>query len=139
MGILSSSVRAHVAFGGGRPAETLQWLDDANWPLGADLFESEGYDRWLRAEALEAIGRREDALAWYGTLGERSAMEVAYLAPAAYRMAELNDALGQRSEAKRHYQRVMTLWSGADPALQQYVQRASRHLVTERVSRAPGD
>ena len=116
----------HVAEG--HPTETLQWLDRAGWPRGADLFESEAYDRWLRAEALEAIGRREDALAWYGTMGERSAMEVAYLVPAAYRMAELNYALGHGSEAKRHYERVTALWSGADAELREYVERAPSRL-----------
>jgi tetratricopeptide (TPR) repeat protein len=127
--MLSSSVRAHVAFAEGRPTESLQWLDRANWPLGADLFESEAYDRWLRAEALEASGRREEALAWYGTMGERSAMEVAYLAPAAYRIGELNAALGHMSEAQRHYRRVTALWSGADAELREYVDRASSRLA----------
>jgi tetratricopeptide (TPR) repeat protein len=97
--------------------------------MGADLFESEAYDRWLRAEALEAIGRKEEAIRWYATIGERSAIEIALLAPAASRLAELNDDLGRDAEALRHYLRLTALWRAADPELRSTVERASARLA----------
>ena len=45
--------------------------------------------RFIRAEALRQLGRDEEALGWYGTLGEKYGTEFVYLAPALLRQAEI--------------------------------------------------
>lgn len=86
---LAASVRAHVAAARGDSARALALLDQAGWPRVASRFEAEAADRFLRARLLEAAGREEEALAWYGTIAQRAAYELVYLAPARRRRAEI--------------------------------------------------
>jgi tetratricopeptide (TPR) repeat protein len=126
---LARSIRAHVAAVGGRDRKALADLDAAEWEAAAPVFDSEAYDRYFRAELLERVGREDEALGWYGSIAERAAYELVYLAPAHRRQAEIYARRGQRDLAVQHYRRFIELWSEADPELQPAVAEARRRLA----------
>jgi tetratricopeptide (TPR) repeat protein len=126
---LAQSIRAHVAAAGGRDAEALGDIETAGWEAAASVFVSEAYDRYFRGELLQRLARDDEALGWYGSIAERAAYELVYLAPAHRRQAEIYARRGQRDLAARHYRRFIELWSGADPELQPAVAEARRRLA----------
>jgi len=75
---------------------------------------SHGYERWLRAEALEASGRRDEALAWYQTFESWPMADVVFLAPSLLRRGRLFEMAGQRDSARVAYTRALELWSASD-------------------------
>jgi tetratricopeptide (TPR) repeat protein len=126
---ISCEARARVAAAGGRTREALAHLEAAGWEAAASVFVSEAYDRYFRAELLQRLGREDDALGWYGSIAERAAYELVYLAPAHLRQAEIYAQRGQPSLAARHYRRFIELWSEADPELQPAVGEARSRLA----------
>lgn len=130
--VLARSVRASAAYHAGRAAEALAILEGTPWPTVAPLFEAEARDRFLRAEALHALGRCEEALGWYRSIAERAAYELVYLAPAELRQAEIRDRRGERALAARHHARFAELWASADAPLQPRVAEARRRLAELR-------
>jgi tetratricopeptide (TPR) repeat protein len=126
---LAESVRAHLAEAAGRNAEALAHLEKAGWEAAASVFVSEAYDRFCRAELLEVVGREDEALGWYGSIAERAAYELVYLAPAHLRQAGIYDKRGDRSQAAQHYRRFIELWKDADPELQPAVEAARERLA----------
>jgi serine/threonine-protein kinase len=125
---LAQSIRAHVAAAGGRDAEALGDIETAGWEAAASVFVSEAYDRYFRAELLQRLARTDEALGWYGSIAERAAYELVYLAPSHRRQAEIYVLRGQRDSAAVHYRRFIELWSGADPELQPAVSEARRRV-----------
>lgn len=55
-------------------ARTDLWFQNAV----ASPFHAGGYERWVRAELLEATGREREAAAWWGAIAERSPYEVVF-------------------------------------------------------------
>ena len=127
--VFESSVLARLAAEGGRPAEALAELEDADWPSVAAVTAAEALDRFLRAELLVRVGREREALAWYSSIAERSAYELVYLAPAHRRQAEIWERLGDTAQAARHYAAFVDLWREADPSLQPMVVEARARLA----------
>jgi tetratricopeptide (TPR) repeat protein len=127
---LAQSIRAHVAAAGNRDADALHLLETAGWEAAASVFVSEACDRYFRAELLERLGREDEALGWYGSIAERAAYELVYLAPAELRQAEIYDRRGDRAHSVQHYRRFIQLWKDADPELQPEVAAARNRLVT---------
>jgi DNA-binding SARP family transcriptional activator len=87
-------LRARLARAEGKPAEALALLERSRPELWFQLtvaspFFSLASQRFLRAELLEEVGRREEAAAWYGAIAERSPYEVIYAAPARARVRAL--------------------------------------------------
>jgi tetratricopeptide (TPR) repeat protein len=111
---LAQSIRAHVAAAGGRFAEALSLLEGAGWEAAAPVFVSEAYDRFFRAELLEKLGREDEALGWYGSIAERAAYELVYLAPSVRHEAEIAERRGQPDLAARYQRRFMELWKDAE-------------------------
>jgi hypothetical protein len=70
----------------------------------------------------------EEALGWFGSIAERAAYELVYLAPAHRRQAEIHDRRGDRARAAQHYRRFIQLWGEADPELQPIVATARKRL-----------
>lgn len=141
--VLAQSVRAAAAYDGGRYAEVVRILDALPWTAGAFMVEAEARDRFLRAEALRALGRLAEAAAWYASMAQRVPYELVYLAPAELRLGELAEARGDTAAAARHYRRFVALWSDADPALQPQVAArrqwlAAPKLVARAARPAPG-
>jgi tetratricopeptide (TPR) repeat protein len=126
---LAQSIRAHVAAAGGRFPEALTLIQGAGWEVAAPVFVSEAYDRFFRAELLERLGREDEALGWYGSIAERAAYELVYLAPSVRHQAEIAERRGQREAAAKYYRRFAELWKEADPELQSQVGEARRSLA----------
>jgi tetratricopeptide (TPR) repeat protein len=120
------SIRSRVAMVGGRAAEALAHLDEANWELVEPAFESEALHRYHRAELLRALGRDAEALDWYRTIAERATYELVYVAPSRLRQGEIYRRMGDRTRAAEAYAVVARLWRNADPALQKIVAGARR-------------
>jgi DNA-binding SARP family transcriptional activator/TolB-like protein len=98
-------------------------------------FRGRGAERFLHAEMLNRLGRDEEALRWYASLGATSYQETIYLAPSHMRRAEIHERRGEIEDARAHYSRVVELWSGADSELQPEVTRA--HEALQRVGHVP--
>jgi DNA-binding SARP family transcriptional activator/tetratricopeptide (TPR) repeat protein len=126
--VLAQSVRATSAFHAGRFGDVLRILGNTPWPAVADAFEPEVHDRFLRAEALLALGRLGEAARWYASIAQRAAYEQVYLAPSELRLGEIAERQGELARAARHYQRFVDLWADADSALQPQV-AAARHRL----------
>ena len=81
--------------------------------------------RFIRAEALRRLGRDEEALGWYGTLGEKYGTEFVYLAPALLRQAEIYERRGETRQSLAYYRRFIVRWQDADPEYQSLVKEVS--------------
>ena len=121
----------------GNPAGALQVLETS--PFFVDFgsgrvsaFFALARERYLRAELLHELGRDEEALGWYGGLGEIFPYDVVYVAPSHLRQAEIHERAGLRSEAAEHYERFIAMWEEADPELQPMVEDARRRLAALR-------
>jgi tetratricopeptide (TPR) repeat protein len=132
---LARTVRASAAAAGGDRAAALRLLGEPEEELWyqqsvTSPFFSRAFERYLRAELLAATGRDEDAIAWYGTLGESSPYEIVYLAPAHYRQGELHERRGDPVRAANHYALCARLWKGCDDAFASMRDTASRKART---------
>ncbi|MGD2216762.1 MAG: hypothetical protein PVJ64_08395 [Gemmatimonadales bacterium] len=133
------TVRAQIAALNGDPGEALELLENMRpeewWSfLPWSVLQTGAHQRFLRAEVLEALGREEEALNWYASLG-LSPGEVSHIAPAHLRRAEILERLGRPEEAVLHYRRFIALWRDCDPELEAEVARAESAL--ERLSGEP--
>jgi tetratricopeptide (TPR) repeat protein len=88
--------------------------------------------RFLRGQALAALGRQKEALSWFRSLEEFAYRDILYWGPTYLREAEIYESLGDREQAALYYKRVIDLWGDADPELRPLVQQAQRGL--ERVT-----
>ena len=137
---LAPGIRAEVALARGAPGHALRALETG--PLGGgfalggvSIFTLLVRERFLRAELLRGEGRLEEALRWYGTLGESTDVlpyELMYLAPAHRAQAEIHDQLGNLEEAAEHYARFIELWKDCDPELRPLVSAAEEEVARIR-------
>jgi DNA-binding SARP family transcriptional activator/TolB-like protein len=114
---LAQSIRARASADEGHVTEALAALDAADWEGPASIFAAEAGDRYFRAMLLEALGRTREAMGWYGSIAERSAYELPYLAPSQLRLAGMKRAAGDVSGARASEARARQLWRNADPSL----------------------
>ncbi|MEM7584978.1 MAG: protein kinase [Acidobacteriota bacterium] len=127
-------IRAEVARLRGQHSEVLSLLAERHgrysyeMPMVSPLF-SRARERYLKAEALLALGRTEEALGWYTSLYELAVFDLAYLGYSRLRRAEIHEQLGQPRQAAEQYRRLIELWSEADPELQPHVETARRRLA----------
>ena len=134
---LARGLRASVALQRGDPTAALATLGSTNDvvpPIYAAEFRmAEVHARWLRAEALFALRRDEEALHWYALANESpvvngAMLELVLAAPSHLRRAEIHERRGNRAGARSEYQRFLTMWGEGDgPA---------RALVTSAAERA---
>ncbi len=127
------SVRAYVAWNDGRAARMLKKLEGARLTGLFELtisspFFSQAFERFQRAQLLEAEGRVDDALCWYSSFAEQSVFDLVYLGPAHLRSAELLERLGRRQEAAHYYERFIELWRECDPEFRPRVAAAEERL-----------
>jgi tetratricopeptide (TPR) repeat protein len=129
---LALIVRADLAARRGRPAEALKILEPVRGEMPPELlahpFYSEEVARYLRAELLYRLGRDEEALRWFTNGFQGSPNEIVFLAPAAFRRAELYERAGRRKDAIAQYGRFVRLWQSCDPALRPRVDEARARL-----------
>jgi DNA-binding SARP family transcriptional activator len=129
---LAAVVRAAAHYGKGEWQHALASLDsthvDATFGDLSEMLGSHAYARFLRAEVLRELDRPQEALRWYGTLGELSTHELAYVGPAHLRQAQLYERLGDGERAAHHYSVFLDLWRQADPQFQPLLADARRSL-----------
>lgn len=135
---LAATVRADVALRRTRPDEALALLRDATGQIPLELVMvkpfvnareyTQEHARYLRAEALIAKGRDDDARRWLETSFQGSPAELVYLAPAHLRLSQIDERGGNVAQAVAHLQRFTELWKDADPALQPQVIDAGKAL-----------
>ena len=120
----------------GNPARALAELDQI--PFGYERLtvnqpETGGPDRFVRAELLHQLGRDDEALQWYESFPSPNAYDIAFLAPARLRAAQILERQGKRSSAAEHYRQVVALWDDCDSALVPLVDsaRAALRNLTE--------
>ena len=119
---LARSVRAQVAAAEGRAGDALRLLEAPQPAVWYQLaitspFFSGALERYLRAELLVGQDRGNEALRWYGTLGESSPYELIYLAPAHARQAGIHGREGRRDVAARHAARAAAMWDSGEAEL----------------------
>ena len=83
---------------------------------------------FLRAQALHALGRYDEALRWYPPRGD------ALLAPSHFYRGEMYEEMGDTEKALLHYGAFVELWRDADPEYQPMVED-----VLERMGRLTGE
>jgi tetratricopeptide (TPR) repeat protein len=130
-GALAAGIRAQIHLAEERPEQALAVLQAPGRPLRVNelmIFSPLGlrHERFLRAEALDRLGRREEALGWLSSFAEHSPAGRLYLAPARFREGEILERLGRHREAAASYGRFAALWREADPELQPLVAEARR-------------
>jgi tetratricopeptide (TPR) repeat protein len=131
----SRGVQADVASRQNRPHHALALLEGARLKLSyaqrlvSTPFLSQDFERYLRAELLEGVGRDEDALRWYDAVSADFVHEVVYLAPSYLRRAKIHDRRGDYLKACEFYQRFIVLWRDAEPDEAAIVADAQRRLV----------
>jgi len=72
---LARSLGARLAAAQGRLRLALARLESADWEQGGGPMP-EAADRFLRAQLLQAVGREDEALGWYGSIAQRSSDEL---------------------------------------------------------------
>jgi serine/threonine protein kinase/tetratricopeptide (TPR) repeat protein len=130
---LERTLTALVAWRREQTAATLTALDDAH--LYPNHFEAAGapimaqaLNRYLRAEALFAEERYEEALPWYETLAAGAFVGAPYLGPSFLRRAEIYERLRETDKAIDFYNRFLKLWEDCDPELRTWVEDAEQRL-----------
>ena len=127
------SLRGHLLAARGRREEALAELERGRLVANEGFLDSpigsQALDRWQRAELLRELGRDDDALRWYQTLSETSLSHQLYRAPAALRVAEIEERHGRLASAAAHYGRFVQSWEQSEPALEPEVDRARARLL----------
>ena len=133
---LAHSVRAHIAWAQERAADALAALEQIRVELTFPYMHSSPFtnhvlERFLRAEALNAVGRHEEALRWYQSVGlwTHSTVSLPFIAPSHLGRAEIYERLGDNAQAVEHYTRFLDLWKDADPELQPTVRDVRQRLA----------
>ncbi|HSE28177.1 MAG TPA: serine/threonine-protein kinase [Gemmatimonadales bacterium] len=127
--LLGAGIRAEVAWLAGNAEQAravLAAADTPTWYIDAiaSPFVSAPRERWRMAEALERLGRPDEAATWFETFSEGSVYDAPFLAPAERRLALLAERRGDTAAARRHWARFAVLWKDADPELQPFVAEA---------------
>lgn len=118
----AATVRAALAFARGSPGEALSALGPPT--VGADSVYPSAHSypraqaRWLRAEALRALGRYSEAIRVYASFPDPESYDIPYLAPALRRRGELLSRQGDATRAAVLEARATRLWRQADAGTQ---------------------
>ncbi len=131
---LVPGIRAALAKANGNAEEALRALEGATFEGHYDEVYtspviSMAAERYLMAELLDATGQGREALAWFASLGDLQVYEIAYVAPAHLRRAQIHEGLGEVQEAARHYERFIELWKDCDPELRPLLADAEMRLA----------
>jgi tetratricopeptide (TPR) repeat protein len=147
---LALSIRADVAWRAGQFSQALSLLEqrhpDVWYPPEMDLVDNErveleypflnqAYERWMRAELLNQLGRSSEALDWYAALGIYPGEEMAYLVPSRLRMGEIYQQLADTAQAVEQYARVVKLWSNSEPELRPRLNQIRSRLAQLSISK----
>ena len=114
----ATAARAALAWNRSDPRATLEQLEKAPLvaqPSARKALRSNQNERFLRGEALRALARDTDALAWYRGLNEFFWWDTSYATIAALRCAELDEKQGHPDSAIRYYREALDNLADCDP------------------------
>lgn len=119
------------------PEEALIMLSSARYkiPIGAlqahaALFPVFARQRFLQGEWSRVIGRPQDALHWYASLGHVDHLaDLPLLGPASLRAAGIYEEQGDVESARASYATFLNRWSDAEPELRPLVDSARARLL----------
>ena len=131
---LVRGVRATVAWRAGRIDEAIEQLDALQleiWHLFASssAFYSQVNERYLRARALESVGRFDDALRWYGSFDDAGVQAMIFGPLSHWRRGHVYEQMGDDEAARRSYQRSLSLWVDPDPVFRPMADDARQRLA----------
>ena len=107
-----------------RLLETLE-AEDSQGDIATTPFVSRANERFLRGEVLDSLGRDDEALRWFASLGDGSVTEIPLRALSHLRQAEIYERLGRRDRAAEHRARSVELWRDADPEFRRLLEQRS--------------
>jgi tetratricopeptide (TPR) repeat protein len=130
---LAAAVRADMALTARRPADAVAALANVRGAVPLSLSGvqpfSEDYARFLRGEALLALGKDDEALRWLENgFGGRSD-PLTFRAPVLVRLGDIYERKGERQKAIDAYARLVRLWSACDAPLRPTVDDARARLA----------
>ena len=134
MADLVRGIRATVAWHAGRVSEAIEQLDALQleiwylFTIGSPL-RSHVYERYLRARALETVGRLDDALRWYNSFDDTGAQAMIFGPLSHWRRGHVYEQMGDDAAARRSYQRFLSLWVDPDPVFNTMVDDARQRLA----------
>jgi hypothetical protein len=116
---LAGTVRAAWALRAGDAAAALEAIGQPGTQLDASIGDLTAYPkarrRFIRAEALERLGRTLDAVAWYSTFPDPSSYDLAYTGPAMLGAARGYAKLGNRALADSLTRVADAQWGRGSP------------------------
>ncbi len=125
---MGAGLRAERARTAGRFEQALTELNGVRFELTVPRLAHQGVrERFLRAEVLHALGRDDEALAWYDSF--QSLYDLPFAALARLRQAQIHERAGRRERAAFNYGRFLGLWGNADAEFQPMVRQAREALA----------
>ena len=102
----AAMIRALIARTDRRHEDVLRWTErsfEYRWFAEAifDPLSAYSITRFIRAEALLALGRHDEADAWFATIGDHDPSDLAFLGPAIEQRERISKARGDLKEATR--------------------------------------
>jgi tetratricopeptide (TPR) repeat protein len=130
---LAATVRADMALAARRPADAVAALAAVRGtvPLslsGASPF-TEDFARFIRGEALLALGKDDDSMRWLENGFGGTADAMTFRAQVLLRLGDIYERKGERQKAIDAYARFVRLWSGCDAPLRPAVVEARARLA----------
>jgi serine/threonine-protein kinase len=131
---LAATLRAEVAMEDRQFEEALTELDAATSmglynAMVASPFYGMTRPRYLRAVALSALGRTDEALAWLSPEPPWLPFDLVYNPAVLLDRARILREAGRAREAAAALSRFVTLWDGADASVQDHVEDARAELA----------
>jgi tetratricopeptide (TPR) repeat protein len=130
---LAATVRADMALTGRRPAEAVTALAGVRGNVPLDLSSrspfSEDFARFLRGEALLALGNDDEAMRWFenGFSGTQDAST--FRSQVLLRLGDIYERKGERQKAIDAYARFVRIWAGCDTRLRPSLEDARARLA----------
>jgi serine/threonine-protein kinase len=131
---LALGIRATIAWHDDRMPDAAEHLDSLRTHIWysmatSSVFHSEVHERYLRARVLEATGRFDEALRWYGSFDDAGAQAIVFLPLSHWRRGHIYEARGDGDTARRHYERFLSVWIDSDPVFAAIVEDARQGLA----------
>lgn len=116
--IRAASLQASMAIQQQRYQEALDLLDREpviiQFPYYWGPFFSLAWTRYLRAQALQGLGKFSAALQWYDSIAEIYFFDLPFRAPARFQSALIYEQMHNNKQAIQEYQQFLALWKDCD-------------------------